>query len=141
MNRTLPYAATLALALVLAACQAVDTRHGMERANDHTIVVAVFNDAGGHPRIEVDVRELMIRGRDHNIFWVIDNGAGQNYTFPENGISFKTQEGRQQFRCRRLNDRKFKCEDPNTVRGRFEYGVTLDGSPRVDLLDPFIINN
>ena len=139
MNRTLPCAAALALAL--AACQAVDHRDGIERANDHTIVVAVFNDAGGHPKIEVDVRELMIRGRDHNIFWIIDNGAGQNYKFPDNGIHFKSELGRQQFRCRKLNDKRFKCETPNTVQGRFEYGVTLDGSPRVDTLDPFIINN
>ena len=137
MNRTLFFAAALALALP--ACKSLDVHEPRILANQHFIKVSVYSDARGTPQIEVDVPELHVRGPDHVIFWVIDDNS-QSYSFPNNGILFD-QAGQQQLDCERLNAKRFKCKDKNTAKGKFKYVVSLDGSPSVKPLDPFIINN
>ena len=139
MNKKLFFAA--ALALVLTACQSIDSGGGRPRpaAKQHTIAVTVY-DKSGTPTIEVDVEELKVRGTDHTIFWEIDNQDSQNYSFfDDTAITFPKGEG--QFRCRKVNDTKFRCMDLGTVKDRFKYIIKLSGSPTVSPLDPFIVNN
>ena len=133
MNRKL----LVAVAFASAACTTPVTIDAA-RAADHFINVTV--DAATRT-IEVNVPELRVRGPNHNIFWTVHNGPGQSYSFPEDGIHFKSDAGRSEFKCMRQNPRRFKCHDAGTTKGRFEYGVKLQGTPAVPVLDPFVINN
>jgi hypothetical protein len=134
------------LALTLGAC--ADMRSdgrgmradGCSEHNTHCIQVTVSKDAAGQLTIRAEPERLRVRGPSHVIFWRIDNASGQNYTFAGNGIAFKTGAGREQFSCVRTQATVFRCLDPNTVRGEFAYGITLDGSPSVRPLDPWVVN-
>jgi hypothetical protein len=110
--------------------------------NEHCIAVKIGNDVSGALKISVDVSELRVTGTNHVIFWRIDNTAAQKYRFPANGIAFKSATGKQEFQCGTLGDSGlvFQCTDPNQTKGRFEYAVTVSGSPAVPVLDPWVIN-
>jgi hypothetical protein len=87
----------------------------------------------------VDHPHVMARGND--IVWIIANGPGQSYAFrTQDGVFFKTQAGRAVFRCHReAAGERYACmnrRDP----GMYEYGIVLDGSPPVPVLDPWVVN-
>jgi hypothetical protein len=133
-----------ALASTLTACQSMDMEGGGTRvlSNNHFISVTVGPGAGGALEIKVDNKEMDIHGPDQVIFWTMDNAMGQSYTFPDKGIAFKTDDGKKEFDCARQTAVKFKCKDLFTKRNtKFEYGITLDGSPRVPPRDPWVVNN
>ena len=87
----------------------------------------------------VDHPRVMARGND--IVWIIANSPGQSYAFrAQDGVLFKTEAGRGVFRCHReAAGERFACmnrRDPGT----YEYGIVLDGSPPVPVLDPWVVN-
>ena len=134
MNKKLVAAAMLTLAS--AGCMTLGEQGEAIAASDHFVVVTV-----GGGTIGVDKPEIEVRGRDQVIFWNLRNGPGQNYSFPTDGIHFKSPEGKAEFRCMRQNPTRFRCLDRGVTKGRFEYGVKLTGSPAVPELDPFVVNN
>ena len=87
----------------------------------------------------VDHPRVLARGND--IVWVVANKPGQSYAFrTQDGVSFKSTAGRDVFRCHRegAGDR-YAClnrRDPGT----YEYGIALEGSPPVPVLDPWVVN-
>jgi hypothetical protein len=87
----------------------------------------------------VDHPRVLARGND--IVWIIANGPGQSYAFrTQDGVFFKTEAGRAVFRCHReAAGERYACmnrRDP----GMYEYGIMLDGSPPVPVLDPWVVN-
>ena len=90
-------------------------------------------------RAAVDHPRVFARGND--IVWVIDNKPGQAYVFrAANGIAFKSEAGKNGFRCHvEANGSRYACMNQRTP-GEHEYGVALDGSPAVPVLDPWIVN-
>ena len=92
-----------------------------------------------HSKITVDHDTVEARGFD--VVWEIANASGQSYQFDRNeGIEFKTNAGRQVFRCHvEANGNRYKCmnhKDP----GQYEYRVALVGTPAVPPLDPWVVN-
>jgi hypothetical protein len=110
--------------------------------NEHCIAVKIGNDASGALKISVDISELRVTGTNHVIFWRINNTSAQKYRFPDNGIAFKSAAGKQEFQCAALDSSGivFKCTDPNKTKGKFEYAITVSGSPTGPTLDPWVIN-
>jgi hypothetical protein len=131
----------MALAAPLLACSSTGElapRAIAPAANQHFIGVSVQPNPG---RIVVTVPTLTVHGQNHVIFWDLYNASGQSYRFTADGIAFKTEAGRDQFTCRRLQDTRFQCLDKGTVRGSYEYGVNVeDASGRLSL-DPLVVNN
>jgi hypothetical protein len=87
----------------------------------------------------VDHPRVMARGND--IVWIVANKPGQSYAFrAQDGVFFKTEAGRNVFRCHReAAAERYACmnrRDPGT----YEYGIRLDGSPPVPVLDPWVVN-
>lgn len=112
-------------------------------SKQHCILVTVEKEASGDLKLYVDAPELRVKGAGHVIFWRLENAAEQNYKFASNGIAFKTQDGKDQFtNCGPVgsNGATFKCTDKNTIQDKFEYAITVSGSPAVPVLDPWIIN-
>lgn len=110
------------------------------RANQHFIGVGVQPNP---TRIVVTVPTLTVHGQNHVIFWDLYNASGQSYRFTHDGIAFKTAAGREQFDCAPVGSAglRFRCLDKGTVRGTYEYGVTVeDASGRLSL-DPLVVNN
>ena len=94
--------------------------------------------AQGTCRASVDHPRVFARGND--IVWIVDNKPGQSYVFAADGIAFKTEAGRNVFRCHpEANGNRFACMN-NRTSGEYEYAVRLSGSPAVPLLDPWIVN-
>lgn len=90
-------------------------------------------------RASVDHPRVLARGND--VVWIVDNKAGQSYAFPtDDGIFFKTEPGRNTFRCHReANGNRYACMNGKT-RGTFEYGIRITGTPAVPPLDPWVVN-
>ena len=113
--------------------------------NQHCVEVSVKVQPDGTWKIAVDRPEVTIRAAQQEIFWVIKNTGTQTYKFPSDGIGFKTPAGKAQFGCASMgpgmNDIVFRCHDHFTAKGRFEYGIKLDGSPAVPPWDPFVVND
>ena len=87
----------------------------------------------------VDHPRVLARGND--VVWIVANKPGQSYEFrTQDGVAFKTQAGRDVFRCHReAAGERYACmnrKDPGT----YEYGITLEGSPPVPVLDPWVVN-
>jgi hypothetical protein len=139
----------IAAALALSACTNMGLRDGNAQtglcSNDHQhcLVVTIDKGPGGAWMISVNNRELHVPPGNHEIFWQIVNTGGQNYAFSDDGIHFKSEPGKKEFKCQRMmnNPGVFKCNDPNSIKGRFEYGITVTGSPTVPTLDPFVVND
>jgi hypothetical protein len=92
----------------------------------------------GSCRASVDHPRVFARGND--IVWIVDNKPGQSYVFAADGIAFKTEAGRNVFRCHpEANGNRFACMN-NRSSGEYEYAVRLSGSPPVPVLDPWIVN-
>lgn len=102
------------------------------------VQVEVSCGAGGC-RAAVDHPRVFAQGND--VVWIVENKAGQSYAFPaDDGIFFKTDAGRNAFRCRREGGGdRYACMNRKT-KGTFEYGVRLSGSPAVPTLDPWVVN-
>jgi hypothetical protein len=90
--------------------------------------------------LSVDHPRVFARG--HAIVWSIVNKPGQSYKFADDGdIAFKTQAGRDVFRCHvEANGARIACTNGGTA-GTFEYGVRVSGSPPVPPLDPWVVNH
>ena len=90
-------------------------------------------------RAAVDHPRVFANGND--IVWIVVNGAGQSSAFRrEDGIFFKTPDGRKVFRCHReAGGDRYACMNRKD-RGTYEYGVALEGSPPVPILDPWVVN-
>lgn len=145
MNKRTTAAATAAAALLAGGLHAAgaQAQTGLcTRPNEHCISVTVTSASGGAPQIRVDVPELYIHGPNHVIFWRLNNAGDQKYRFPADGIAFKTEGGRSEFRCALQGNTGtiYRCTDPNRTQGRFEYAVKVNGSPAVPVLDPWVIN-
>jgi len=127
-----------ALLMALGGCHSFD-RHldSGHIASDHFIDVWVDE----RPVIRVSVEVLRVRGQDQVIFWRLQNASGQNYVFPDDGIFFKTNAGRAEFECRKMNPTRFRCKDKGQTKGEFHYGVKVVGTPQPPTLDPSIINH
>ena len=87
----------------------------------------------------VDHPRVLARGND--IVWIVANQPGQSYAFrTQDGVAFKTEAGRGVFRCHReAAGERYACmnrRDPGT----YEYGIVLEGSPPVPVLDPWVVN-
>ena len=87
----------------------------------------------------VDHPRVLARGND--IVWVVANKPGQSYAFKtQGGLFFKSEAGRNVFRCHReAAGERYACmnrRDPGT----YEYGIVLEGSPPVPVLDPWVVN-
>ena len=128
VNKGLFVAAALMFGLI--GCKSVG-EHGMAKITHHDHAIAVYVNADARV-IEVSVHELRVKGTDQVIFWNLRNQGGQRYAFPEDGIFFKTEAGRAQFRCNKQNDTRFMCLDKGDVKGRFEYGETEWFAHRTD---------
>ena len=76
-----------------------------------------------------------------DVLWEIVPAPGQSYLFKNpGGIFFKTQEGEASFRCHaEMNDARYRCHG-NGNGNAYEYRIALAGTPRVDILDPWIVN-
>jgi hypothetical protein len=90
--------------------------------------------------MSVDHPRVFARGND--IVWLVVNKPGQSYVFPNDaGIAFKTEAGRNVFRCHaEANGDRYACMNRRTP-GTYEYGIRLNGSPAVPPLDPRIVNH
>lgn len=137
VNKGLFVAAALTFGLL--GCKSIG-EHGraVPTHRDHSVAVYVNAETR---MIEVSVQELRVRGQNQVIFWNLRNQGEQRYSFPEDGIFFKSAAGRAEFQCHRQHDTRFMCLDKGESKGRFEYGVKLNGSPPVPVLDPFVVNN
>ena len=91
-------------------------------------------------RAAVDHPRVFARGND--IVGVVENKPGQSYVFRTGrGIAFKAEPGKNGFRCHvEANGNRYACMNRRTP-GTHEYGIQLDCSPAVPLLDPWIENN
>lgn len=132
-----------AAALVVAACGTTGGTERMvpshtPRANQHFIGVSVQPNPN---HIVVTVPTLAVHGQNHVIFWDLFNADGQRYRFTTDGIAFKTASGQEQFTCRRLHDTRFQCLDKGTMRGTYEYGVSVEDASGRLTLDPLVVNN
>ena len=113
--------------------------------SDRCIEVLVVTVAG-QPQI-APVGTVSLPGQGA-IFWTIGTPG---YTFPANGIDFANPGGNPstkpvapsgEFSCGPMpGNAVFKCIDRHGSMGTFGYKVTLSGSPAVQPLDPWIINN
>jgi hypothetical protein len=76
-----------------------------------------------------------------DVVWEIVPAAGQSYVFKNpRGIFFKTQEGDAAFSCHaEMSDARYRCHG-NRNGNAYEYGIELVGTPRVAILDPWIVN-
>ena len=90
-------------------------------------------------RASVDHPRVFARG--HDVVWSIANKPGQSYVFrTQGGVAFKTEAGMRVFRCHvEANGNRYACRNQR-ARGTYEYGIQLDGSPAVPLLDPWVVN-
>ena len=146
MNKPVLVAVVAALALVdgvsVRTAHAQTTPGLCSQPNEHCVTVRIGRDSTGAPKASVDVPEVPVNGPNHVIFWRIENTGSQKYSFPDNGIAFKSATGKQEFTCGALGNSGivFRCTDPNKAKGKFEYGVTVNGSPPVPPLDPWVIN-
>ena len=140
--RTLAIALTAALALAGCAAPPFSPDAGdltCNSAQQCRVEVAV-TCAQGACRLVVDHPHVFARGND--VVWNIANQAGQSYRFSDdNGIAFKTAEGRGVFRCHvEANGTRIACMNRGTP-GTFEYAVRVSGSPAVPPLDPWVVNH
>lgn len=96
--------------------------------------------AQGTCSMTVDHPRVFARGND--VVWIIVNRPGQSYAFNNDaGIAFKTDAGRNVFRCHaEANGNRYACMNRGAL-GTFEYGIRLNGSPAVPPLDPWIVNH
>ena len=133
--------AAVAIAAGLAGCAAPGgPRSGdleCTSAQQCRVIVSVTCNPGC--TASVDHPRVFSRGND--IVWIVDNKAGQSYAYrTPDGIFFKSAAGRDVFRCHREAAReRYACmnrKDPGT----YEYGIALDGSPPVPVLDPWVVN-
>lgn len=73
--------------------------------------------------------------------FTMGNAPGQSYKFdPDDGIRFKTVEGRKAFQCKLLGNGAFHCKGDGTGNG-YEYSIHLTGTPEVPVVDPWVVNN
>jgi hypothetical protein len=95
---------------------------------------------GGACKLSVDHPRVFAKG--FAVVWNIVNNAGQSYKFADdNGIAFKTEAGRNAFRCHvEENGGRIACMNRGTA-GTFEYGVRVSGMPAVPPLDPWVVNH
>ena len=95
---------------------------------------------GGACKLSVDHPRVFAKG--FAVVWNIVNNAGQSYKFADdNGIAFKTEAGRNAFRCHvEENGGRIACMNRGTA-GTFEYGVRVSGMPTVPPLDPWVVNH
>jgi len=95
---------------------------------------------GSTCKAAVEFETVAANGFD--VVWEIVNKPGQSYTFADDsGISFKTEAGRNAFRCHReANGNRIACMNRGT-QGEFEYAVRLSGTPVVPPLDPWVVNH
>jgi hypothetical protein len=109
----------------------------------HCIDVSVIM-VGGQPQIPT-IADENVHNQGVPIFWKI---ATPGYSFQNNGIVF-SKPGYPppppgEFTCGPIGNSPFttfKCIDQYHAKGKWAYTVTLDGSPVVPPLDPFIIND
>jgi hypothetical protein len=144
LHKPLIVAALAALALGGATFAPIATAQSglCSHPNEHCIAVTVEKEPNGGLTLHVDIDKLRVNGPNHVIFWRLNNATGQKYTFPSNGIAFKTAEGKAEFKCgpHANSGVVYKCTDPNKTQGEFKYAVTVTGVPAVPVLDPWIIN-
>jgi hypothetical protein len=109
----------------------------------HRPIVTVQQAAPGSNVIKVDPDVLTTRGANNTIDWKIDpNLANHQFLWwPSNGIVFV--DANAPFRCWKQNEQLFRCEGgrDDNVTMKYKYMVTLDGTPVVPPLDPFVVNN
>ena len=88
------------------------------------------------------VQYPVVGANGFDVVWEIVNQPGQSYTFTDDsGIAFKTDAGRNAFRCHReANGSRIACMNRGT-RGEFEYAVRVGGAPSVPPLDPWVVNH
>lgn len=133
--------AAIAVAAVVASCAAP----GGPRSDDlvcnspQQCRVTVRVDCNPGCTASVDHPQVLARGND--IVWIVANKPGQSYVFrAQGGVSFKTEAGRNVFSCHReAAGERYACMNRKTP-GRYEYGIALDGSPPVPVLDPWVVN-
>ena len=91
---------------------------------------------------KIDVQYNVVGANGFDVVWEIVNKPGQSYTFADDaGIAFKTDAGRDAFRCHReANGARIACMNRRTP-GEFEYAVRVSGSPSVPPLDPWVVNH
>lgn len=111
------------------------TCHSAEQCR---VIVEVVNCGSG---CQISVQHETVNSNGFDVVWEIRNGADQSYEFDgSKGIAFKTDAGKQVFNCHvEAGGNRYKCinrKDP----GKFEYGVTLTGTPAVQPLDPWVVN-
>ena len=134
--------AAIAVAAVVAGCAAP----GGPRSDDlvcHSaqqcrVEVTVSCDASGC-KAAVDHPRVFANG--NGIVWIVVNKPGQSYAFrAQDGVFFKTEAGRSVFPCHReAAGNRYACMN-RTDRGEYPYGIALDGSPPVPVLDPWVVN-
>jgi hypothetical protein len=93
------------------------------------------------PHCAISVAHDTVEARGFDVVWEIANASGQSYQFDrDKGIGFKTNAGKQVFRCHvEANGSRYKCNNRKDA-GQYEYGVTLVGTPAVTPLDPWVVN-
>jgi len=138
-KRFFVFAATV---IVLTGCASQHIQGAGPCDNPQNICIEVFVTKNSNNQwvITVDRERVKVRGQSRSIFWQMVNGPSQNYSFPTDGIFFKTDAGKQEFRCERQQATLFHCVDRGTPKSEYEYGIKLDGSPSVPIRDPWVIN-
>jgi hypothetical protein len=76
------------------------------------------------------------------VVWEIVEKSGQSYQFKNpSGVFFKTAGGTSAFNCHaQMNNKQYRCQG-NRDGQTYVYGIELVGTPSVNPLDPWIVNN
>jgi hypothetical protein len=90
-----------------------------------------------------DIGNFELRKGETEITWRI---ATPGYTFPANAITFVDKPdfplpAQNEFKCESGGGKTYKCEGRHVKPGTYGYKISLDGTPAVPPLDPFIIND
>jgi hypothetical protein len=118
-------------------------RPGPCPGNPHCIAISV--SAG----VIAQIPDHQVHDAGAVIYWYI---ATAGYSFPDKGIDFyptppkpaPNQAPPGEFKnCGPMpqDNTTYKCIDAYHTMGKFGYTVTLNGSPAVTPLDPYVINN
>jgi len=144
--RVTPHARTLAMLIVAVRGGCASPFGGGQESTDLVcnspqqcrVIVEVTCPPDGC-RASVDHPRVFARNND--VVWIIQNKPGQAYAFAAtDGIEFKTQAGRDVFRCHpEANGSRYACMN-GKVPGTYEYGVRIAGTPPVAPLDPWVVN-
>lgn len=92
-------------------------------------------------RLTIPDAQQIVEAKGFDVVWEIVPATGPYLFKHQDGIFFKTPEGKNAFSCHpEANDARFSCHGDKN-RNAYEYGIELVGPQPVTVLDPWIVNN